>query len=297
MRELPKSPVVCAGELLADRWPDGTEFPGGAPANVAFHVAALGVKSVLLSRVGDDPSGRRLRGWLRGAGVSMDCCQIDGERPTGVVAVDPAGAGGPRYDIAGPAAWDFLEASEEARALAAGSRVFVFGTLAQRYPVSRAAIRELAAAAARGGSCVLADLNLRAPFFDEETVLWTLRHSRVLKLGREELLQVSSLLAASGTEREMFTGLLREFAIPCGVLTAGSDGAWIYEDGELSHQPAAPAEAVDPVGAGDAFAAVLAAGLARGRKLRELAPQAACVAAYVVSQRGATPALPAGLPG
>jgi len=282
--------VVCAGEVLVDRWPDGTGFPGGAPANVAVHAAGLGAETSLISRTGDDPAGRLLRASLGGAGVGTSCCPSDPARPSGTVSVDPVSDGGPRYDIAGPAAWDFIAADEAALDLARGARVLVIGTLAQRHPVSRAAIRNLAAAAAEGGARVLADLNLRAPFYDEEILLWTLRHCGVLKLNRDELAGISRLLGAAGAEEDLFTGLLREFAIPCGVLTAGAGGAWIHEDGVLTHQPAVPAEAVDPVGAGDAFCASLAAGLDRGATLREAAPEAARLAAFVVSRRGATPA-------
>jgi fructokinase len=281
--------VVCAGEVLFDRWPDGTGFPGGAPANVAFHAADLGAETFLISRTGDDPAGRRLREWLRGAGVDTAHCPADPARPTGTVTVDPDAAGGPCYDIDGPAAWDFIAADAAALDLARRARVLVIGTLAQRHPVSRGAIRELAAVAGRGGARVLADLNLRAPFHDEEILLWTLRHCGVLKLNRDELAGISRLLGAAGDEKDLFSGLLREFAIPCGVLTAGADGAWIHEDGVLTHQPAVAVEAVDPVGAGDAFCAALAAGLDRGGTLRGAAPQAARLAALVVSRRGATP--------
>jgi fructokinase len=281
--------VVCAGEVLFDRWPDGTGFPGGAPANVAFHAAGLGAETFLISRTGDDPAGRRLREWLRGAGVDTAHCPADPARPTGTVTVDPGSAGGPCYDIDGPAAWDFIAADAAALDLARRARVLVIGTLAQRHPVSRGAIRELAAVAGRGGARVLADLNLRAPFHDEEILLWTLRHCGVLKLNRDELAGISRLLGAAGDEKDLFSGLLREFAIPCGVLTAGADGAWIHEDGVLMHQPAVAVEAVDPVGAGDAFCAALAAGLDRGGTLRGAAPQAARLAALVVSRRGATP--------
>jgi fructokinase len=137
----------------------------------------------------------------------------------------------------------------------------------------------------------LADLNLRAPFYDDETVLWTLRHCDALKLNREELAEVSRLIGAAGGELDLFTGLLREFGIARGVLTAGGDGAWIFEKGALTYEPAVSGvEVVDPVGAGDAFTAVLTCGLSRGLSLRESAPSAARLAAWVVSCRGATPA-------
>jgi len=284
--------VVCAGELLLDCWPDGSEQPGGAPANVAWHAASLGAESILITRVGDDARGAGLRRWLAVVGVVDSACQIDADRPTGLVSVGASADGSPFYDIVAPAAWDFLEAAGPALPAAGQADVFVYGTLAQRHPEGRRATRALAQAALGSGGRVLADLNLRAPFYDDEILLWTLRHCHILKLNREELAVVSHLLGAAGREADLFTGLLREFGIGRGVLTAGADGAWIFEDGRLVHEPAVPASAVDPVGAGDAFCAALAVGLAAGRTLRESAPRAARAAAFVVSRHGATPPLP-----
>lgn len=287
--------VVCAGELLVDGWPDGACHPGGAPANVALHAAALGASSILISRVGSDESAAQLRRWLQANRIEDYLLQTEGSAPTGVVRVRKDSANSIDYDIVMPVAWDFLEANEPALVAARRAGVFVFGTLAQRHPVARRAIRLLVEAARGGGSQVIADLNLRPPFYDEEIVLWTLRHGSILKLNREELSEVSRMLGATGEEKDLFLGLLREFGLKRGVLTAGSDGAWIFEDGELSHQAPEPAAAVDAVGAGDGFCAALAVGLVEGKSLRESAPRAARVAAFVVSHRGATPPLPPGL--
>ena len=200
---------------------------------------------------------------------------------------------GPRYEIASPAAWDFIESTGAALAAAAEARVVVFGTLAQRQPVSRRTIRALVETARTAGAPVLCDLNLRAPFFDEETLLWSLRHCDVLKLNREELDVVSGFLGAAGVSEDLFAGLLREFGIPCGVLTEGSEGALVWERGEVSrHEAEAVPGVVDTVGAGDAFSAVLAAAMARGISLSKAAAPAAALAAHVVSRRGATPEIP-----
>jgi len=288
--------VVCAGELLVDRWPDSSEQPGGAPANVAFHARALGARSALISRVGSDERGEHLSRWLGRSGVDADWCQTDTEHPTGRVEVTFSPDGTPLYEIATPAAWDLLEASDPALTAAKQARAFVFGTLSQRHPIGRRAIRALVQAARNGGACVMADLNLRTPYFDSEIVLWTIRHCDVLKLNREELVGVSEMLGARGDEEDLFCGLLREFGVARGVLTAGMDGAWIQEEGKLTHEPAVPGAAVvDPVGAGDAFCAGLAVGLARGQTLRQSAARAARAAAFVVSQQGATPSLPPGI--
>jgi len=277
--------VLCLGELLVDCF-GCRQFPGGAPANVAHHIASLGESVAILSRVGEDEAGGKLANWLASKNIGTQLLQYDGSQPTGVVTVLP----GPRYEIAAPAAWDFIELTEDAHRSALAAGVLVFGTLAQRHPVSRRTIRALVEAARSRRVPVLCDLNLRAPFHDEESVLWSLRHCDVLKLNREELGVVSHMLRARGESEDIFTGLLREFGIGGGVLTAGAAGAWFCQDGELFHQPASePSCFVDAVGAGDAFAAVIAIAISRGIPLRQAAGPASLLAAAVVAQSGANP--------
>ena len=280
--------IFCLGEVLVDRV-DGSRYPGGAPANVASHISALGARVEMVSRVGKDEPGRELAKWLGSKSIGVRFVQVDAAWPTGSVDVLP----GPRYEIAAPSAWDFIELSGEALSATASAGAVVFGTLAQRRPVSRSTIRALVEAARASGVPVLCDLNLRAPFFDEESILWSLRHCSVLKLNREELDIVSGLLGASGPREDLFTGMLREFGLAQGVLTEGEEGAFLYERGEVSrHVTEAVAKVADTVGAGDAFTAVLSLALSRGISLSEAAAPAAALAAYVVSQEGATPEIP-----
>lgn len=280
--------VVCVGELLSDQFPGGSRYPGGAPANVAFQIAQAGICADIVSRIGRDDAGEQLHAWAARCGIASEEVQRDRFQPTGTVQVRAASSG-PTYEISTPAAWDFLEASEAALAAARRAKVIVFGTLAQRNPVSRGSVRALVDAARAAGAVRFADLNLRVPYDDSETVLWTLRNADVLKLNVDELRVVSKMLGADGADAELFSGLVREFSIPRAVLTAGADGAFVHEKGAITHVPPHPAEAVDPVGAGDAFTAMLVCGLVRGRSLVETAPRAARLASWVVSRRGATP--------
>jgi fructokinase len=283
--------IFCLGEVLVDCL-GGSRFPGGAPANVAYHVAALGQPAEIVSRVGEDAAGRKLTGWLGSHSVGKRFLQIDPGPPTGSVNVLP----GPRYEIAAPAAWDFIERTDAASVGVGKAGALVFGTLAQRQPVSRGTIRAMVETARAAGVPALCDLNLRASFFDEETILWSLRHCDVLKMNREELDIVSGLLGAAGVPADLFAGLLREFGIARGVLTEGEKGALICEDGCVSrHAAEAVPNIADTVGAGDAYTAVLAVALARGTPLSTAAAPAAALSAFVVSKPGATPAIPSEL--
>lgn len=292
---MPTGKILCLGECLVDVLPVGAEMPGGAPANLAFHAASSEVsEAAVVSRIGDDARGRFLRASLSGVGLVDQWLQVDPLHPTGSAEVS-LGSAGPSFRIKAPAAWDFLEATAGAVEAARSASVVVFGTLAQRHPVARQTIRSLVGQARASGALAVADLNLRAPFFDDEVIFWTLRHCDLLKLSREELLMVSGRLGAGGEMSSLFEGLVREFGLRRAVLTCGGDGAWFFDQGRLWRQAAVRAAVVDTVGAGDAFTAVLAAALANEVPLERVAPFAAEVAAYVVSQPGAMPAWPRAL--
>lgn len=81
---MPTRKILCLGECLVDVLPAGMEMPGGAPANVAFHVASTGTaEAAVVSRIGDDARGRFLRAGLSGVGIVDQWLQVDPLHPTG----------------------------------------------------------------------------------------------------------------------------------------------------------------------------------------------------------------------
>lgn len=283
--------ICCCGELLVDRTPDGKETPGGAPANVAAVVAALGARAGLISRVADDSRGRELVAWLQTQGINGELTEFGAPAATGLVEVVHE-ANGPAYDIVAPAAWDFINLGESGESFVRRSKIFVCGTLAQRHPDSRRTIRRAAEMVKSCGGLVLIDFNLRPPFYDEETIIWCLRHAEVLKLSVDELTTVSSLLGTSGSPEDLLCGLMREFNLPRVILTVGGEGAWFMESGELLYCSARNVEVVDAIGCGDAVSAVAAVFLAHDQGLAQAAPWCMEVGGFVATQAGATPALP-----
>ncbi|KMO34661.1 ribokinase [Methylobacterium tarhaniae] len=98
------------------------------------------------------------------------------------------------------------------------------------------------------------------------------------------------------TEPDAF-GALAEALLACGpalvVVTVGAGGALAFQAGHPALvQPAFPVAAVDTLGAGDAFTAGLAVGLAEGRPLAESLRLAAACGACVVCRKGVFDALP-----
>ena len=282
---VPSSEVLCVGEVLWDALPEGL-FLGGAPFNVACHLRATGTPVAMVSRIGDDRLGDEVLRRAARYGVTSDLIQVDDALPTGFVRVDVDEAGNPTYEILEPAAWDMIAPTQSLLARAEDARAIVFGTLAQRHPVSRATIQRLWDTSA----LMVLDVNLRAPYEDREIVRQSLRRADVVKLSDEELRTIADWLALRGSQRDIVTALAETFACAVVCVTRGSGGAGLWHDGKWSEHPGFKVEVRDTVGAGDAFLAVLLAGLLGGGSDSAMLQHANLIGAYVATQFGAVPA-------
>jgi len=278
--------VVGIGEVLWDVFPDHDSF-GGAPANFACVVAKLGknrVSVLMVSAVGDDQRGERAIAELRARGVDTSLVQRN-EHATGEVVVDVSGDE-VRYEITSPAAWDAIEWNDELAALARRCHAVCFGSLAQRMDRSRTTIRRFVDATPPTALRVL-DVNLRPPHEDRDVVLESLRLANVVKLNDNELATLCAWLSIAAEPPQSLVELARRFELRAIALTRGSRGAILASGNEVSEQEGVAVDVVDPVGAGDAFAAALVDGLLRAKPIAEI-NQAACeVAARACASRGA----------
>jgi fructokinase len=280
--------IVGLGELLWDLLPAGPQL-GGAPGNFAYHAHALGASACVVSAVGMDDFGRRALAQLRAVGVNTDFIQKHAARPTGTVAVELNAAGQPRYTIVENVAWDGIAESPAMLALAARADAVCFGSLAQRSPVSRAAVRSFLRAT-RSDCLRIFDINLRAPHYSAEVIRDSLALASVFKLNDEELPMLAAMLGCAAHEDATFQYLFENFPLRLIALTRGAHGAILATREERLHLPGQPPSVLaDTIGAGDAFTAALATGLLRGRPLRETGGDAIRLASYVCSRSGAMP--------
>lgn len=281
---MPSPEVLCVGEVLWDALPEGL-FLGGAPFNVACHLRAAGTQVAMVSRIGNDRLGDEVLRRAARYGVATDLVQVDDVLPTGFVRVDVDDSGNPAFEILAPAAWDAIAPTAALLARAKAARAVVFGTLAQRHATSRATIQRLWDTEA----LMVLDVNLRAPFEDREIVRQSLRRADVVKLSAKELERVAGWLDLRGSPREMVAALAETFTCPVVCVTRGSDGAALWHDGKWSEHPGFRVEVRDTVGAGDAFLAVLLAGLLAGGEDSAILQHANLIGAYVATQFGAVP--------
>jgi fructokinase len=276
--------IVGIGELLWDLFPDG-RCPGGAPFNFAWHARMLGADAVMISRLGEDRLGRDLREVVRHAGFDDRLIQHDPEHATGTVRVELKAAGQPSYTITEDVAWDFIEPQEAACAAVRQAAVLCFGSLAQRSRVSAEAITALIGCATRTAKIIF-DVNLRQRFYTPETLERSLRAAHVVKLNDEELRTVGHMLSLGDAPA---AEILRRYEIDLLVETLGADGCIVHRPDGNFRGPGFTVKVADTVGAGDAFTAALAVGLARGERIETMARQANLVGAFVASRRGGTP--------
>ncbi len=286
--------VVGLGEVLWDVFPDGRR-PGGAPANVAFHVGQLGCRGMIASRVGTDEPGDALLAFLQGQRLDTSLIQRDPVHPTGRVTVAIERGDHPTYTIHEGVAWDYLEASPDLIDAMSGAAAVCFGTLAQRAPVSREAIAQLLEACP-SETLIVFDVNLRQNWFDRETVDRSLQRADVLKLNGDEVPIVAGLLETVHISPEDFSRFVQDrYDVSLVCVTRGAEGCLLTRGTEQINQPGQRVQVVDTVGAGDSFTAALIAAQLQGRSLAESAALANRVGAYVAQQPGAMPTLAADL--
>jgi len=291
---MPNQPkIVCVGEILWDLLPSGPQL-GGAPSNLACHVASLGGHASILSRVGDDDLGHKALALLKARGVHVDHVHIDPGAPTGTAGVELAPDGQPRFVIQEGVAWDRMTADEPSRNAVADAHAVCFGSLGQRSPEARAAIQSLVSAAS-SSKPVLFDINLRAPFYERSTLEASLRLCSVLKLNDGELDVLTERFDLPGTGDSRAVALARRFQIETVLLTLGADGSRLWTEGQWWEEPGRPVEVRDTVGAGDSFTAAYVLGRLKGWSPPQILRTASDIAAFVCTQSGATPDLPAAL--
>jgi fructokinase len=281
---------IGLGEVLWDLLPAGKQL-GGAPANFAYHAHALGAESLVVSRVGDDPLGHEILDRLCGLGLRTDGIAVDASAPTGTVGVSLDANGAPTFTIHENVAWDLLEAGEQVLHEASRADAVCFGTLAQRNPCAKAAVRAILQATPPAALRIF-DINLRQHYWSPELILDSLELANVLKLNDEELPVVADLLGLSGDDRGRLHQLAARFALRAVALTKGADGSTLLVGDELVCRPGSKLVVADTVGAGDSYTAALVLGLLAGHAPARIIEAAHRVADYVCTQHGATPPLP-----
>lgn len=279
--------TLSIGEVLWDIFPDYKK-PGGSPANVAYHLHCLGSESLLLSRVGLDKNGIELINFLEKKEIDTKHIQKDETYPTGIVNVEFI-EGEPSYTIREPSAWDFISITDPLRNEVSSLDAICFASLSQRKKVTADTVQKLLSMAPNDCLKVF-DLNLRPPFIDKDLILKSIEQSDVIKINDHEY----KTLARWYQSKSFAENLIENDPTKIVLLTEGENGSSMYTAQGFFHEKAHPISGTgDFVGVGDAFLACFTFLKLKGISSGDILAKANRYAAFVASQKGAMPDLPA----
>jgi 2-dehydro-3-deoxygluconokinase len=269
--------VVTLGEtmvlLLAEQagpMREATSFRrhiAGAESNLAVGLCRLEQTSGWISRLGDDEFGHAVLFRIRGEGVDVSTVQMDPRAPTGMVVRERRELGPIEqvYYRRGSAASYLSPADLDADYIGASTYLHLTGITPALSPTCREAVFSAAEIARAAGVKVVLDPNYRSKLWEPDDARKVIRdlaaHADILLPGKEE----AELLSGESEPRAAALHL-KKLGPQLVVVKLGADGALaITDDRQVIHSPGMHLErVVDPVGAGDAFAAGLLSGLLKG---------------------------------
>jgi fructokinase len=300
---------VGIGEVLFDIFEDGTETLGGAPLNFAIHVHQLAIRlgvgrGIIASCINPDRRGYKIIDSLRRRRMSTRYVRRDPGHPTGLVSVFIRN-GEPRYQIEAGAAWDYMTDTPALRELAGQCSAVCFGSLAQRFSVSRSTIRSFLKNTPPQ-AIRLYDVNLRQNTltgeagYSPEIVDYSCQAATIIKANQSELFSIFDLLEISCPADRSLEGvrcrmeaLLIRFPVRAIVVTRGGEGTLVLNrSGEFYlAAPIPTAGTPHPVGAGDACSAGILFGMTLGWSINSTMELANRMGADVAAHPSATPPL------
>jgi 5-dehydro-2-deoxygluconokinase len=269
-------------------------YVGGCPTNVSVGTRRLGLRSALLTAVGDDEVGDFVTAFLERERVDTQFIpRKQGRRTSAVILTIQPPDRFPLTFYRDNCADRALTIDDVARAPVGDSRVvFLTGTGLSHDP-ARDATFAAAATARAAGVPVVVDIDYRAdqwasaPAFADQ--MQKLLRSATMAVGTEE-----EIAAASGaSDAGRGTAALLESGIEALVLKRGARGATVFR----AQRPPAdvapfPIEVLNVLGAGDAFASGFLYGYLHGWPLERAARMGNACGAIVVTRHGCANFMP-----
>lgn len=315
--------LACLGRVAVDLYAqqfgspleDARSFQmylGGSSGNVAFGVARLGLRTAMISRVGDEQMGRFLKQTLAAEGCDVSQLQTDPQRLTALVLLGLKDRDTfPLLFVRENCADMAIRADEIAEDFIAGCRALAITGTHLSTPATREAATTALAYAKRHGVVRVLDIDYRP-------VLWGLTSrgagenrfvadasvTRQLQevLGHFDLLvgTEEEFLISGGVPDDLIASLQAVRAVSQAVLVVkrGALGCCVIEGAIPAAIEDAPTfrgervEVLNVLGAGDAFLSGLLNGLLRGMDWADATRIANACGAIVVSRHACSAAMP-----
>jgi 5-dehydro-2-deoxygluconokinase len=254
-----------------------SRFVGGFAGNVATGLARLGVGCAIVSRIGEDGNGEFVRRWLAAEGVDVRFLRTDPHwltPPTFCEIWQPDRFPLTFYRRPTAPDWQLSPEDFDAAEVAEAPLLFTTGTALAQSPSRETT---LGAMRAHRGTTIF-DLDWRPTLWNDP--------AEYQPLAAEAVAAADVVI---GNEEELSAA---EVSAPTLVVKRGERGATVVEHGEETPVPGFPVEAVNGLGAGDAFAAAVGHALLQGLSLVDAARRGSVAGALVASQLACSDAMP-----
>lgn len=273
------------------------QFPkriGGAESNVAIGLSRLGHSVGWFSKLGNDPFGRYIFKYVRGEGVDTSSCIFTEKAPTGLIfkeQLSPEDVNVYYYRKGSSAS--LMEPDDLNETYIAQAKVLhITGITPALSESSYETVMKAIEIAKKHKMMIVFDPNIRLKLWSKEQAKKVCNeiaaHADVILPGLDE----GQLMTGKAEVEEVATALIGNSEKTI-VIKLGSKGAYFQTKDEKGYVEGFPVrQVVDPVGAGDGFAAGIISGILRKEPLELAIKRANAIGAMVVQVNGDVEGLP-----
>lgn len=257
--------------------------PGGKGANQAVATARLGAKTVFVAKTGNDVFGRKSISTFENEGIDTRFVSSDSTEPSGVALIMVDDHGENSIVVAPGANAKLLpEDIEKAKEEISTSEILLMQLEIPMPAVEAAA--EIAYAS--GVKVVLNPAPVQVLSAELLKKLYLITPNR----GEAELLSGIKITGLESAEKA--ARAIAAKGVQNVIITLGSEGSFILDNGEAYLVKAYEVETVDTTGAGDTFNGAICSALVEGKSMREAVNFASKASAIVVTRMGAQSSIP-----
>ncbi|MFW6007532.1 MAG: sugar kinase [Halanaerobiales bacterium] len=297
--------VVTLGETMVMMTPrdqgslkyvnDFTKNLGGAESNFAVGLSRLGINVGWISRLGNDSFGDYIEFFIRGEGVDVSRVKRDSDNSTGLMVKERRGLGDSKvyYYRKNSAASKMKPEDLDEIYIEQAEIMHLTGITPALSKSCRTTIHKAIEIARNNDLKISFDPNLRLKLWSKkemrEEILKICEKVDIILPGIEE----GKILLQKDTPEEIIEDFLK-YDPELVVMKLGEEGAMYAKPGQDPVKVPAfdPGTIVDPIGAGDGFAAGLIAGILKNYSLKEAVKLANAVGAFALTVKGDVEGLP-----
>ena len=274
---------IVFGEIIYDIYNNITQL-GGAPLNYSWYLSQFGVKALLISSVGQDLLGEKALEQLNSTKLISPAITMRDSK-TGTAEIIGT-TKDPDFNISKDVAWDKINLPLNIEKYK--TQAIYFGTLSQRTKYNQNTLEELLGS--KPNTYKMFDLNLRKNYYNKRIIEYSLNQATFVKMNQNEFELIRKLFNISSPDE-----LLHIYHLDTILITNGRKKVNLINRKTALTIAPPKSNAIDTIGAGDAFFATFTAGLLKNLELEYILSKSCEIASYVTEHKGAILDLPESL--